>query len=403
MLGILGTNELPDTIVLNIVSTSISNVNITSPFSNLDMHYKVINFLCVNVSGEFSIRSNGSAHKSLLIQSDVPVSVTVMPYGHIDEFEGFLALPVNVLSTEYIAASYQPYSDPSLGYNELLIVGIEDATVVNISGNQMDLRNENIQRFETAQFISFTDISGTIITSNKPVAVFSGSSNSQVPLGTGDHQYLVEQLIPVYLWGYIYVIPPLYPRTHYLVRIFASVDNSTVIFASKTQSITHTVDRGNILEHVSENGPTLVMSDKPVSVMQYLYETYEPVNGDPFMTTVQSVSQFRHSYTFATGPRLANYANENLTLAIIVETTNPDKFLLYDKDGNVINHFVNVGQVHEYSVLAVNLTYDNFYSIQHTDNKSFGLLLYGLPHQYVGFGYPLAMNFTRSGESVFIC
>lgn len=45
------------------------------------------------------------------------------------------------------------------------------------------------------------DLTGTYISSDKPVAVFSGNVRASIPTSRTSRDHLVEQMIPVQTWG----------------------------------------------------------------------------------------------------------------------------------------------------------------------------------------------------------
>ncbi|MEO5572588.1 MAG: IgGFc-binding protein [Bacteroidia bacterium] len=119
----------------------------------------------------------------------------------------------NSLDTEYVIMSYSAIPAPiSLdSRSEFLIVATDSNTIVQITVTDTTLGgvlmgaslNVNLQEGQTYQVQSLRDLTGTRITSNKPVAVFSGNTYTFVPInynlmtfsGAADHLY--EQMLPV--------------------------------------------------------------------------------------------------------------------------------------------------------------------------------------------------------------
>ncbi|MBQ6269301.1 MAG: IgGFc-binding protein, partial [Bacteroidetes bacterium] len=63
--------------------------------------------------------------------------------------------------------------------------------VINIQDELMDVQNARGK----------CDFTGSTITSNKPIAMFSFHEGADIPLGAGNRSNLVEQLLPVNMWG----------------------------------------------------------------------------------------------------------------------------------------------------------------------------------------------------------
>src|SRR5690606_29547875 len=91
-----------------------------------------------------------------------------------------------------------------------------------------------------------TDLSGTVITSNKPVAVFSGHQCANVPIGVPFCDHLVEQLTPTVTWGRSFLTEPLATRSGGdTFRVMASEDG-TAVFVDGAQVAT--LNRGQVHE-----------------------------------------------------------------------------------------------------------------------------------------------------------
>ena len=60
-----------------------------------------------------------------------------------------------------------------------------------------------IDRFNTVQLqcLDLCDLTGTYISSSKPIAVYSGNVRAAVPSSRTSRDHLVEQMIPVRTWG----------------------------------------------------------------------------------------------------------------------------------------------------------------------------------------------------------
>ena len=225
MVGILGTHGFPSYLNLYITTISHASVRIIAPHINLDTFVNVYQSTSYNLNKRLVQLTNGTEFKGIEIHSNVSISVVIMTF-YGDDLEGYLALPVTALGTSYVAASYQRHQNGGF-FSEFQIVSVETTTNITIKLPPAYKRRKitkQLQKFESYQFKGPYDISETIIKSDKPVAVISGSSGSKIPVGKGDWQILTEQMIPTNLWSYEYIVPPIYPRWGYVVKIFA-IDN----------------------------------------------------------------------------------------------------------------------------------------------------------------------------------
>ncbi len=158
-----------------------------------------------------------------------------------------------------------------------------------------------------AGFGGAPDLTGSIITSTKPVAVFGGNRATFIPSQFFAADHLVEQLPPTNTWGRDFVTVPLITGSTRgdLFRFLAQADATELKING---AVVATIDRG---EFYQQNivGSAHIVSDKPILVAQYAYsQNYYRTDpggnatfaGDPLMMIVPPSEQFLASYTVAT-------------------------------------------------------------------------------------------------------
>ncbi len=213
-----------------------------------------------------------------------------------------LALPIEALNTDYIVTTY------STSPGQLTVVAAFDDTQVTITPSQamtgrpagvpfMVTLNRGEGYFGQA---SIGDLTGTIISANKPVAMTNGNRCATVPAGVGfcDHIYQVAQ--PVASWGTSALAAPLANRPNgSIYRVLAAEDNTTV---ERNGSVIGTLNRGQFHETDIVPGPQVFSADKPIFVTQFMTGVNAPgaVLGDPAMSNVIPSEQFLSAYTFST-------------------------------------------------------------------------------------------------------
>ncbi len=143
-----------------------------------------------------------------------------------------------------------------------------------------------------------TDLSGTAITADKPIAVFGGHRGPNIPPGFVAVDIIIEQLPPEETWGRQFVTMPLATRTKGdTFRYLASVDDTMVRVNGQ---LVATLDRGQFFEQIL-TGPSVIDSDKPILVAQYSNGSqFDGVTSDPFMMLIPPYEQFLSSYTVST-------------------------------------------------------------------------------------------------------
>jgi hypothetical protein len=236
--------------------------------------------------------------------------VTVDGLSHLPfSTDGYLGLPTDALGTEYIALGYRN-ADVTNG-TQLGLVATRDATAVTITPTETTNGHAaglpytvNLGQGQTYLLRSTNaapaDLSGTVIQSSRPVAVFGGHQCANIPAGFTACDHLVEQLPPTAVWGEDFVSMPLATRTGGdTFRVVASQAGTTVQLNGATVA---TIGRGQFYEQVV-SGPAQIAVDKPVLVMQYSNSSsFDGAVADPFQMMVPPSEQFLSSYTVATPP-----------------------------------------------------------------------------------------------------
>ncbi len=233
--------------------------------------------------------------------------------------DAFLALPINVLNedkdSDYIIMSYTNLNSSIT--SEFGLVGTENNTKVtiipskNVPGHPSGVPfTINIGKGETYQLqatgSSTNDLTGTIVSSDKPIAVFGAHVCANVPPNTTFCDHIVEQLPPTTTWGEKFVTVPLATRLKGdIFRILSSTNNTKVeVKGIKGFTQSFTINRGEFRElDIPSNEYTEITSSNPILVAQFSKgDESDPtiVNGDPFMLLVPSLEQFLSAYTITT-------------------------------------------------------------------------------------------------------
>ncbi len=237
--------------------------------------------------------------------------------------DGFMALPTATLGTSYINLGYNngsagiPDVPNALG-TEFGITATQDGTTVTIvptanagargvrqaysvslnQGQTYQLRNNrDLSTFTNSG--SLVDLSGSIITSDKPVAVFGGNDCAFVPNQNAFCNHLVEQLPPTNLWGQHFVSYPItQDRNGDTYRFLAQTDNTQVqLNGQQIAQINH----GEFFETVVK-GAAQIDANQPILVAEYANSsTFSGTsNTDPTMILIPPFESFGGGYTVNT-------------------------------------------------------------------------------------------------------
>jgi RHS repeat-associated protein len=330
-------------------------------------------------------------NRGIHVTAQEPVTV----YGLNDipfSADAYLGLPTNTLGTEYITLGYK--NGNNLQGTEFAIVAASDSTKVTISpaiavgsraarqpytvtlnqGQTYQLRNDE----PGAAF----DLSGSIVTSDKPIAVFGGHLAGSVPDGMYYANHLVEQLPPTSAWGQYFATEPLATRLKGDTFRFVAAQDGTRIYINGLRVAT--LNRGQLHEQIID-GSAFIVSDKPILVAQYANGTsYDGVNGDPSMMLIPPYEQFGTSYTITTSSNRfnPNYVN-------IVAPTSAVGSITLDGTSIPSASFAPIGNS-GFSGAQISITLGT-HNLAGT--QPFGVFVYGFANTD-GYSYPGGMNLT---------
>lgn len=142
------------------------------------------------------------------------------------------------------------------------------------------------------------DLTGTVVTANKPLAAFGSNLCAFVPDFTGFCDNLVEQLPPTDAWGREFVTVPLATRLNGDTFRFLAQDDGTEVRINGT--LVATLDRGEFYEQNLKTASE-VSATHPILVGQYSNgSTFDGVTSDPFMVYLPPYEQFLSNYTVTT-------------------------------------------------------------------------------------------------------
>ncbi len=245
------------------------------------------------------------------ITADQPVSV----YGLSSRFQTtdtYLGLPVNILGTEYRAVCYTKIQQSPEMLSGISIVATEDGTEVTIvpraitstgrpAGIPFKVRLSRGDVYSIVakwEVVGNCDLTGTSISSNKKISVFSGHACAYIPPKVEACNHLIEQMPPVTTWGKHYYLGMLKERSRYTYRVIASSDSTKVFEDSKLIAI---LKAGEYYENLNAMKNTQITANKPIMVAQFAqgFKNGDSV-GDPMMILVTPTQQFRTEYRFAT-------------------------------------------------------------------------------------------------------
>ncbi len=334
---------------------------------------------------------DGIAPNGIHVTAADPVRVYAMSYGG-GSSDGYMGLPVEALGTDYISLS----SGNAYG-SEFAVVGTQNCTFVTITPSastgtrlagipySMILNQGDVYQLMSLNFGGpALDLSGTLVTSDKPVAFFPANDADYMPTSAyiyADH--MVEQMWPIQWWGMDFLTLPFAGRTGGdTFRYLASVDGTVV----KVNGVpVAALNRGQFLQQ-GLSAASEITSNNPIYVMHYANsQSFDNVlNGDPTMISVPPINEYASVYTTSNMSSLLGDDYENL----VVPNSAVNSMSL---DGAAIPaaSFAPIGSSgYSGAQLKVSIA-----SHQLAGPLPFGLSVYGFSHDDA-YGYPGGVFFS---------
>ncbi|XP_071492953.1 uncharacterized protein [Diadema antillarum] len=262
-----------------------------------------------------SLCAGGTAGKShlstIVVEADDNISLHAEGIHELlaASADAFLVLPENSVGYDYIIASSSPNED--FDKSQFSVTVLEDATSITIHFNhEFQHLSETpfvtyrpsqpltltLSQYESIQFQSSSDFTGTRVSANKPISVSSGNTcnvvSPQHP--NANHDYFVEQLPPIDKLGSRYIIAPFANIPNgFVFRVIAPYNN-TIIVINGTDSFT--LEENTFYEEdIETSQPIRVEATKPVLVVQFMKSHLEgPLSFEsgPSMTLVLAENQY---------------------------------------------------------------------------------------------------------------
>ena len=258
-----------------------------------------------------------------------------------------LLLPQNGLGKIHRVISY-PSSKPieviplpaTPDYSFVTIIGVEDGTQVSFRptaptlsdmksipvGMPGDTITVNLDKWQTVNFGGEgidNDLTGSVVESSKPVAVFTGTEGSVAPaLGLGEPHppgdedmgsccvdHLEEQVFPAESLGSDFVITRSPPRSMLSIkepdeyRVLAVAEPATVTTNLPPPNDSFTIQPGDSFDFYTDVD-FVAQSTAPVQIAQILLSQDYTLDGigDPALTIFPPAEQWREVYVFLTPP-----------------------------------------------------------------------------------------------------
>ncbi|MAQ19317.1 MAG: hypothetical protein CMN30_31520 [Sandaracinus sp.] len=358
-----------------------------------------------------------------------------------------LLLPVAALDTHYRLIGWPtatPLELPGFGsegvpdHSYVTVIGTEAGTTVSVTLGGPIIAGEiqgggTIAAASAGETIEYTigpydvlnlestgapgDLTGTIVRSNKPVAVFSGGERAIAPLGDSVSQHpdwtdedgrcctehVEEQVFPTTAWGKDFVITRSPVRTDHptwrepdIYRVMADADGTVITTNLPGADASFTLNE-NEWREFSTDRSFILQASEPVSIMQMLVSqnwvhSYKPGHGgDPSMILYPPYEQYRDEYLFLVPD---TFSSNYVVLSVPQSTT------VYLDGGNIAgDEFMRLCEYEDAGIIdgepytAVTCPVEGgTHTVEAT--RSVGIMVYGY-HSVGSYGYAGGSNLER--------
>ena len=342
------------------------------------------------------------------LRSDQPV--TVYQYSPLDYTNGggftytndaALLLPTNTWTGTYRVVSRQFWPNASLpGF--YAVTAAEDNTTVTLTPSATGgsvIAGAGVASNGTGTVVlnagdvlqvltSAGDLTGTLVSADRPVQVIGGHDCTNVPTNVGYCDHLEESIPPLETVGFDYLVtvPLINASTtkNRMVRVVATAPNTTITYDPPQGGAPTTLANAGDFFEISQTGADfLISASQKVLVAEYfLGQDAGGGTGDPAMTLAVAVQQYRFSYLFHAPTNYeANYANITAITGATVTL-----------DGAVVGGFTPIGAT-GYSVARVQLSNAGNGNHNIDSPSPFGISVYGYG-QYTSYWYPGGLNLS---------
>ena len=287
-----------------------------------------------SLSRDVRFTGTGKSNNGIMVTASAEITLYGINKG-LYSTDGFLALPMDTLGTEYYVINYAPKGD----YYELGIVAAKDHTVVNLilppRGNLNieytgrtykpgEIIVVHLRKLEFFQLNTVSDLTGLHIVSNELIAAYNG--HRAMVVGEPDTQpdHSVIQLLPVSRWGKQFAVTSFPGRSNGdIIRLVSSVDDTTLTIDNSSVVLPYA---GSYYDfQLPSRSSVYFATNKPVQVVQFGrgQDQSNPHNGDITTASIPSISQYQSDYKFATPDSSAgSFVNNALVMVLATEQNN---------------------------------------------------------------------------------
>jgi hypothetical protein len=289
----------------------VSQVALSQSFSVIPRTIATVAIPVQAMLTDYDVVKTNSIH----VAANEAVSVYALTYQY-GASTAFNAYPTVLLGTNYCLMAHESGISPEYSgfYSQFTVVATTNNTTVRITpSSSADLAGTLwvnpivLQQGQSYQINSsgpYNDVTGTMVVSDEPIAVFSGANFATVPDGVGLGNPLGQEQVPVALWGTNALAISLSGRLYGDRYRILTVASNTVTITSTNGIIVTNLAAGTFCE-TNLDGPVTFQGREPIQVAQFANggdfddpSGYSPeTQGDPCEILLPPAGHYLTSYT----------------------------------------------------------------------------------------------------------
>ena len=332
--------------------------------------------------------------------------------------DAFAALPISPLLgetkfEEYLVMSHANKLLQANFKTVVLVVLSSDNTQVRITpahnasavgGLSLEKDKEAVivrHRLDVLTVTSSNDLTGTVIKTNKPIAVYSAHECETIPVYVSSCSNHIVQLPPVRVLGYCYSATSFMGRQDGSYVKFVVAKDGTYVEAYENDDVVVTygpLDRGTFHERYLGPGRVLVLkSNHPIMFAQFSSGAQLDEVGAPFMIVLPSLSQLVSEVPFYS----KNSSNMNYITITLPSQYYDEDALILDGDPIYSNATSTVQSplCGNFTTISLEVGPGHHYLHHTTPGAGFLLSVYGFGPG-TSYGYSPGLN---HGETATVC
>lgn len=233
----------------------------------------------ISIDTSAELTSQGVHKASAHVTASAPVSIVAVSYRPAS-MDSYCAIPTPQLGHDYAVIGYDSIPGLDHYHTQCDVIAAEDGTSLTLQypGSVHDahlIRSSTLERGEVLHLGGdevHADITGTMIHSNKPVAVITGHTCAQVPANVYYCDLLMEMIPSSDKLGQSFAIAPFKWQVASSIRVVAMEDNTIVKLGG---NVVATLTRGSYYQNDAIRQATMLETSHPTYAMQYMHGSDE--------------------------------------------------------------------------------------------------------------------------------